>query len=136
MSDELEPIEEDEFVLRRIHRDHYKTSLPDPVLRMAFEPRRGENDGLSVYRERWVTPAQVAASGRTPGAYYVTRLAVRDLRKLNLTVVPAPRSELPGHAVIPELSWEAQQKDKKRSKQLQIELAKLAGQFIAHRPEH
>jgi hypothetical protein len=131
MSDELAPVEIDEFVLRRIHRSHFTPGFPFPIQRVAFEPRRGESDGVSVYRERLVTPAQVAAAGRKPAhEYFVARLLVRDLCDLQLTVMPVPRPELPGHCVIPELNWETFQRDVCSSKIVQAKLAELASQTI------
>src|SRR5437016_4203301 len=58
-------------------------------------------------------------------SYYVARIAVQDLHRLGLTVVPEPRPDgPPGHAIIPGLSWQAYQADKRRLKQVQVELAK------------
>ena len=46
--------------------------------------------------------------------YAVARLAVRDVGRLGLTVQPDPiAGGPPGHALIPELSWDAYQSDKK-----------------------
>lgn len=105
MSQGHDPVEEGEYVLRRIHKDHYNAALPAAVLRVAFQPSKSDVDGLSVCRERFITAAQLAGLGRAPGAYYVARLAVTALHDLSLTVIPAPRTDLPGHAVIPELTW-------------------------------
>ncbi len=133
--DESAPLQPDETVLRRIHRSHCQAGLATQVQRVAFEPRRDENDGISVYRERFVSPAQVAAAGRKPPAeYLVARLNVSDFLDMNLTVVPAPQADLPGHCVITELSWVAFQKDRAFSKRLQAALAALAGKAIVYQP--
>jgi hypothetical protein len=87
MSQEEDPVGEDAFVLRRIHKDHFKAALATPVLRLAFQPTKRDVDGLSVCRERFITAAQLAAVGRTPGAYYVARLAVAALNSLSLETV-------------------------------------------------
>ena len=55
---------------------HFKAALATPVLRLAFQPTKRDVDGLSVCREKFITATQLAAVGRTPGAYYVARLAV------------------------------------------------------------
>jgi hypothetical protein len=51
MKDEGEPITDDEFLLRRVHRDRFYPVLSPNV----FEPRiRGQDidtDGISLYRE-------------------------------------------------------------------------------------
>ena len=115
----------------------YNASAPLPVLYEAFRPNRNDNTGLSVLRARFaqpedcftgVDPAVVAGS-------FIARLAVRDLGRLGLTVQPDPISGgPPGHAVIPELSWDAYQADKKSRKLILFELAKLASAAIVHRP--
>ncbi len=135
--DEDQPIYANEFVYRRIHRTYYQAGLPLPVQPAAFRPSQRDTTGLSVFREFFVRPvdtlASVEASKRND--YYVARLAVQDLHRLGLTVVPEPDPSGPlGHAVIPELSWQAYQADKQRLKVLQVELAKLASAEIVHKP--
>ena len=129
MSEDQLPVELMEIVLRRIHKDYFDGTLRIPVRPAAFKPTESDQDGLSVYRERFVSPSEVAASGRTPGAYYVVRLAVRDLQRLNLSVVPTP-GPLIGHAVMPELNRAFYQSEKQRSKDLQLELCRLASRAI------
>lgn len=132
MSDECDPVTTDEYVLRQIHKRSYDPSLPVPVIRTAFEPNKNDRTGISVFRERFTTPAKLANYGRQPGRYYIARLSVRDLRRLGLTVIPAPvKGGLPGHAVIPELNSST---DKRRSKELQRDLAKLASRDIVCEP--
>jgi hypothetical protein len=128
-----EPVPAGEYVLRRIHRNDFDSNLPIPIKRPAFQPRLDDTDGLSVYCEKVISAAALAASGRSPGAYYVSRLAVADLHALNLTVVKVP-GDLPGHAVIPEMTRAAYEADKRCSKDLQLKLATLASQTIVHSP--
>jgi hypothetical protein len=137
MDDPLQPVDESEFVYRRIHRSYYRDDLAIPTQPVAFRPNANDTTGLSVFRANLVraedTLANVDASKRSD--YYVARLAVRDLRRLGLTVVPEPDPNgPPGHAVIPELSWQSYQANKHHLKQIQVELAKLASAAIAHRP--
>ena len=134
MSEEQLSVDVTEYVLRRIHKDHVDITLRIPFRPAAFKPTESDQDGLSVYRERFVSAAEVAAGGRTPGAYYVVRLAVQDLHRLHLSVVPAP-GPLPGHAVIPQLNRAFYASDKQRSKNLQLELCRVASQAIVHRPD-
>jgi hypothetical protein len=134
MEVEQDPIDENEYVLRRIHKNNCDTRLPIPIQEVAFKPTESDVDGISVYREKYVSPAEVAAGGRTPEVYYVARLAVRALNALNLTVVPTPGDQK-GHAVIPELNRSFYESEKQRSKKLQFQLAQLASQAIVHRPD-
>jgi hypothetical protein len=132
MSD-LEVIPSGEYVLRRIHRNDFNPNLPIPIQRWAFQPKTEDTDGLSVYWEKMISAADVAAGGRSPGAYYVSRLAVSDLHALNLSIVLAA-GDLPGHAVIREMTRAAYEADKPGSKDLQQKLAVLASQTIVHHP--
>jgi hypothetical protein len=136
MSPGQAPLAADEFILRRIHKNHCDVQLPRTIHFAAFRPSNEDTTGLSVYRARYISPAQVAAAGRKPGEYYVARLPLQALYDLNLTVVPDEKAGgPPGHAVIPELSLAAYERDKKRCKDVLMELARLAGQAIVHQAE-
>jgi hypothetical protein len=135
--DEQEPIQDDEFVHRRIHRNFYDSSIPTRIRREAFRPNASDDTGLSVFRAALVQPADTLANtdASKQNDYYVVRIAVQDLHRLGLTVVPEPAPNGPlGHAVIPELSWQAYQADKQRLKPVLVELAKLASTAIVHQP--
>jgi hypothetical protein len=135
--DENQPVDASEFVYRRIHRTYYQAGLPIPIQPAAFRPNPNDTTGLSVFRSALVQPADTLANiefGKRNN-YYVARLAVEDLHRLGLSVEPEPDPDGPlGHAIIPELSWEAYQSDKQRLKQVQVELAKLASAAIVHQP--
>src|SRR5438128_12153514 len=119
--DEHEPVDETEFVYRRIHPNFYNPALRVAVLPEAFRPSRNDTTGLSVLRARFAQPRDTLAN-RDPGkvrGYYVARLSVRELRSLGLTVLPdAVASGPPGHAIIPALSWQAYEADKQRLTQV------------------
>src|SRR6266498_235578 len=138
MYDENEPIADDEFVLRRVHVSAYKEQITPPILRIAFQPNKNDTTGISVYRERFVKPADTLSGidALKRASYLVVRLAVRDLRRFGLSVTPEPNSNgPPGHAVIPELNWQAFQVDMARLKRVQVELAALASNAIVHMPK-
>src|SRR5690349_16137699 len=133
MDEERLPVADDEFVLRRIHRNYYQADLPMPVTVAAFRPNENDTTGLSVFRDRCVQPADVLANldADKKKNYYVARIPVSALRQLGLTILPEPDANGPaGHAVIPELSHAAYHADKKRSREIQLGLAKLASQNI------
>jgi hypothetical protein len=81
MEDEHQPVEESEFVYRRIPEKYYDPDVPVPIPALAFRPSQRDTTGISVFRARFLTPAQtlagVEASKRN--AYYVARLAVSAL---------------------------------------------------------
>ena len=135
--DEHDPVDESEFVYRRIHRTYYQAGLQIPIQRGAFCPNQKDATGLSVLRAAFVQPAETLA-GVDPSKqndYYVARLAVQDLHQLGLTVVPDPNPDgPPGHAIIPGLSWPAYQANRQHLKQVQVELARIASAAIVHQP--
>ena len=132
-----EPVNPEEFILRRIHRNYYDAKQPIPVLPAAFRPTHDDVAGLSVFREKHISAAAVASAGRSPGAYHVVRLSVQALNALGLTVAPddEPGSP-PGHALIVELGLSAYRRDKARLKSVLMELARLSSQAVVHRPDH
>lgn len=138
MEDEQQPVADDEFVLRRVHRVYYDQHLPIPIQPAAFRPTQRDTTGISVLRERFATPADTLANlpPDKRADYYVVRLPVRDLLTLGLSVVPEPiPGGPPGHAVIPELNRGAYARNKRGLKEIQLRLAMLAGSHIVHSAE-
>jgi len=136
--DEHEPVEDSEFFYRRIHPNHFDAGLAIPVTREAFRPTEKDTIGLSVLRAGIAKPSDTLANLDQEKAkkYYVARLPVSELRKLGLTVVPNPISGgPPGHAVIPEISWDNYQAQKNHWKPILLALAKLASANIVHWPD-
>jgi len=139
MDDELKPVEDDEFVLRRVPGSFVRLDLPDPIQPTAFRPHeKNDTDGLSVYRACYVKDVSDVLHAVPPerrGMFFVIQLRVSNLKALGLNVVPSPEEDdIPGHCVIPELSWPSYQANKERMKEVQVELAKLADQNIVLRP--
>jgi len=89
-----------------------------------------------VYREAFTDKETVAMAHRKPGRCFVARLMVADVLSLGLSVVPDPLDDPPaGHALIPEINAAAYRQDKERQRQLQLELAILAGHMIVFEPQ-
>jgi len=133
VADQQDSVSPDEYVLRRIPKDksRYDPSLNEPVQRIAFEPSKWDVDGISVFREFFVSAAALAEAGTNNNGYCVARLSVSTLIALGLTIVPDPRNDQPpGHAVIPELSISKMKQNKTKCKEIQRELAKLASRNI------
>jgi hypothetical protein len=137
--DEHAPVDDGEFVYRRIHRTFLDPRAQIPIQFPAFRPNPNDTTGLSFFRARFLVQPQDTLADVAPEKardYYVARLGVRDLRSLGLTVVPEPvPGGPPGHAVIPELSWPAYQAQKQRCKPILVEMAKLAGADIVLQPD-
>lgn len=111
-------------------------SLNEPVQRVAFEPSKRDVDGISVFRELFLSAADLAKAGTSNNGYCVARLRVSDLIALGLTVVPDPRNDQPpGHAILPELSISEHNRDKQKCKDIQRRLAQLASKNIVFNTE-
>jgi hypothetical protein len=135
--DEHDPVDDGEFVYRRIHRTFLDSRAQIPIQFPAFRPNHNDTTGISISRASLIQPLDSLADMDPHKAkhYYVARLAVRDLRQLGLTVAPEPVPGGPlGHAVIPELSWQAYQARKQHWKAKLVELVRLASADIVHRP--
>lgn len=123
-------------MLRRIPNapDYFKGSLADPITPQAFRPNKNDTDGISLYRELFTSAEELAATGKN-GDCYVARIAVADLIELGLAVVPSVvRNGLLGHVLIPEMNSQLKGDARLRCKDLQVELARLAGRDIVYRP--
>lgn len=136
MREDQNQVDSSESILRRIHAKFFDGALEIPIQAEAFRPTERDEDGISVFRERFVNAGAILANvpPEKQPLYYVARIAVCDLEPLNLTVMPAPLDELPGHAIIPELNWASYQRDKTKLKFLQLKLAILASKSIVHKP--
>lgn len=123
-----DPVTPDEYVLRRVlnKKDHIDLSLSNPVARAAISPTGNDDRGISVYREEFITPKEVAESGRYESGYYVVRLQVTELEGIGLSVIPDPLDgELLGHALVPELGRIAKNVDKSAYRKLSLKLINL-----------
>lgn len=102
------PVHGSEWVLRRIPDVQPPWCNPEqerPVAVGAFTPNSGDADGISLYREIFVKPEEVAAAARKSRACFVVRLRAKDVRKLGLSLAPRLDEDLPGHVVVPELYY-------------------------------
>ncbi len=58
--DEHDPVQDGEFVYRRIHRNFFDASVAPPIRREAFRPSQNDDTGLSVFRAVFVQPDTLA----------------------------------------------------------------------------
>ena len=121
--DGTEPILDDEILYRRVpvSMEWYDREKNPPLNYFAFCPTKNDKTRLSVYRGKYKTAQQVAASLRPGARYYVAELRAGDLLSKKISVVPAPLPDDPGHAEIPDLTY--QNKDTSRAIEIQKTLA-------------
>lgn len=125
-----DPVLPEEWVLRRIHRNLVDEGR---ITRLAFCPTKADVDGISLYREKHISPIQLDAIGRQPGSYFIARLQVQQLLELGLSVVPT-EEEHPGHVSIPELSADKFRENERQMIAVARELSGLAQGAIVLQP--
>ena len=130
---ESDPVGSSEWILRVIPATCYDGTLELPIAAQAFQPHKErDKEGLSFFREDFVSPKRLAQSNENPKGCCVARLRVSDLNELGLSVSATPDpDEQPGHVTVAELSYTAYKADKKKAKELHDTLARAASVDIA-----
>ena len=129
---ECDPIDPKEWLLRRTPSDYYNSSSDVPFTRVAFRPHRYDVDGISLFREMFVSPKDISATGRS-APYTVARIRALSINDAELKINATPDSrQPPGHSSIPKLSIDEMKSNKPQSKEYQFALAKLA--VVAYDP--
>ena len=111
MKPESDPIADDEWLLRRVRIDQFRTEVFPQISPNAFEPRiKGRDpdvDGISLYQAACLAdPADIlaAVSPDRIREYGIVRVPVNLLKSLHLSVESRPNLQILGHVVIPELN--------------------------------
>ncbi len=120
-----------EWLLRRVpsgNAQYYDPSLQTPLHRIAFKPNAGDVDGISFFREMFISPRSLGYEGRKP-PYYVVRLRSRQVAAIGLRFLPRPDPDQPpGHLVLPDLCFKGKQSaaEKEATSRLQVALRDIA----------
>ncbi len=138
MKPESEPISDDEYLLRRVHRDRFRSDRAPVVSPNAFEPRiKGRDpdaDGISLFREACVAAATdilATIPEEKRNEYAIVRVPVTLFKDLGLTARPVPDDRVLGHVVIPELNAADYDADKTRFTPVKLALATAASEDAA-----
>lgn len=133
---ETDPLDDDEWLFRRVHADRFRTDKSPYVSPGAFEPRvRGNQpdvDGISLFRADCLEqPSQILELIVDPEKRRkngVVKVLVAEVRGLGLSIVLTPRDDIPGHVSIAELSSEtfADKEKRPECKLKMTDLAKLS----------
>lgn len=111
MKAESEPITNDEWLLRRVHKDRFKTDKIPLISANSFEPRMTGNDidydGISLYRlacqDHWSAVLATIPKEKQQDSGIV-KVPVAIIQELGFTIQIKPDSCIKGHVVIPELN--------------------------------
>ena len=72
----------------------------------AFQPAKDDDDGISLFREDFVTAEDLASLSTHAKGVRVARVLARECTSLYLSLKPAPDPPMPpGHTVIPEMIY-------------------------------
>lgn len=140
MKPETDPISPDEMLIRLVHRDRFRDRVP-VISPSAFEPRvkgnKPDTDGISLFRNDCLAePAdalRALAADKQP-LHGIVMVPYAVFTRLGLTVVAAPRADIPGHVVVPELKSEVYAADKSLFNRVKLSLAEAASSNIVRRP--
>jgi len=143
--DQTDPISPDEYLLRRVPfiegNDLIDPDLQIPIQATAFQPSSKDMDGLSVFRELFVTPEQIADLHREVSngkECYVVRVRAADLLgpDIGVDLVPNVIEALPGHVLIPQIyKGNLSKEEKRKRKDLQLAIVrKLTMADVVHSP--
>ncbi len=135
MKSETDPITDDEWLLRRVRVERFRTDQTPIVSPNAFEPRvKGrdiDHDGISLYREACLhAPADVLATVAEDkrNEYAIVRIPITLIKSLYLSVKTKKDPRILGHVVIPELNADAYSADKVRFTPIKNKLAESASE--------
>ena len=139
MKSESDAITDEEWLLRRVHRDRFRTGKTPFISPGAFEPRLpGKSrdpdcDGISLYRESCLADPEscllpVATEKRSE--WGIVRILAAEIRRLGMSMNAAHDEQIPGHVVIPELSASAFVVDRDGCKKRMHDMAVAAGAEI------
>jgi hypothetical protein len=104
--DGTEPVTRDELLYRRIPVSKGWYDERNGVSPEAFDPRKNEVGGISLFRSKYKTVQEVA-KGPSKRGYYVAVLRAGDLIKEGIQIAPRPDPpHSPGHVELPSLTCE------------------------------
>jgi hypothetical protein len=130
MKSEAAPITDDEWLLRRVRYDRFRTDKVPVISPNAFEPRiKGrdpDTDGISLYRSACLADLTEVLNTIDPERrheYAIVRVQVSLLWSHGFSVQSKPVEVVRGHVVIPELNASDYENDKARFTPIKLHLA-------------
>ena len=111
MKPESDPIADDEWLLRRVRMEQFRSDKLPVISPNAFEPRvagrEPDIDGISLYRQACLDSTEDVLATVRPERrheYGIVRISVSFLKSIDLHVRSDPSDLVKGHVVIPELN--------------------------------
>ena len=106
---------------------------------IAFDPAPDDVDGISLFREDFVTPENLASINTHTNGVRVVRVTAKECTDLQLSLKPDPDgTQPPGHVLIPEMTHIKKSPQNKPQRQkikdLAQELAQIASKNEIYTP--
>jgi len=99
----------------------------------AFEPAKDDADGISFFREDFVSKEHLASVSTHGNGVRVGRVLAKECTALSLSLKPAPDpSQPPGHLVIPEMLFIKKTPETKEQKRKIQDLAQKLAQLASN----
>lgn len=101
MKNEDDPVLPGEMLVRLVWHDYFKPGLDLSIQPGAFEPRKNETDGISLFRLACMADPRDALSVIAEDKrekYAIAMLPAAELAALGLTVQPSKIAKVPGIA--------------------------------------
>ena len=140
---ETEPITDDEWLLRRVRFDRFRTNKVPLISPNAFEPRVKardiDYDGISLYREACLESVDEVLATIDVAfwpEFGIVKISVALMKTLGLTPKYTPDDRVRGHVVLKELNADAYLADKPACRDTMLRLAEMASlpENIVRRP--
>lgn len=97
-----ERVDHAETLYRRVQIKHFDSRIHAQPSLQAFRPTEHDTHGLSLFRAKYMSPEQVAATGTSRHGYHVAAVHAGDLVQLGLTL--RPDDDDFAHVAIPEMN--------------------------------
>jgi hypothetical protein len=114
MKDQQEPITDDEWLLRRVHKEYFESLVPPLIRPYAFKPqltgRLPDTTGISLYRQSCLNRTEdifVKTMDTKRHSFGIVRVPVSLLYSNGLNVIRDDDLDDPivlGHVVVPEIN--------------------------------
>jgi hypothetical protein len=135
-------VSDSEILLRTVPNSvgYYTPSLNNRVLNLnAFEPAIDDTDGISLFRQDFVSQQTLVERNNHANGVRVSRLKAKDCISLGLSLRSTPDpNQAPGHVIIPEMPFlkkpPATKLQKQKIRDLAQQLAQIASKNEIYTP--
>lgn len=131
MADGNELIVHDEILYRRISVSggHYQPQRNPKFSPNALLPNKGDLDGISLYRSKYVSAEKVGVSGKLGKVYWVVAFKAASFFKHGFSILPCEDDFCPRHVVISEMNFARREALEEAALLIRLESLSIEGPF-------